>query len=160
MENYYWIILIGVLFVVYALMIVRQKRQEKRSIEALNSFKVGDKVVTHIGIYGQIKRIYNTSFGKTCILEIGTDKKIDIEIDMRYIASLDQKVAVPDNNADVKENTKTENQNNKTQQAKKELEVDNTQTKDTIQENQDGEDVNERTKPYSRRKNNKKNGKS
>ena len=38
--------------------------------------------------------------------------------------------------------------------------VDLQKIKDTIQENQDGEDVNERTKPYSRRKNNKKNGKS
>jgi len=96
MEKWYWLFLIGALVIVYILMMARQKRQEKRSIEALNSFKVGDKVVTHIGIYGRIKRIYNTSFGKTCILEIGNTNKIDIEMDMRYIAGLDEKVMVAD----------------------------------------------------------------
>ncbi|MBO7527936.1 MAG: preprotein translocase subunit YajC [Clostridia bacterium] len=96
MDKWYWVILIGVLIVAYVLLIVRQKRQEKRSIETLNSFKVGDKVITHIGIYGKIKRIYNTSFGKTCVLEIGNNNKIDVEMDMRYIAGLDEKVMVAD----------------------------------------------------------------
>lgn len=96
MDKWYWVILIGVLIVAYVLLIVRQKRQEKRSVETLNSFKVGDKVITHIGIYGKIKRIYNTSFGKTCVLEIGNNNKIDIEMDMRYIAGLDEKVMVAD----------------------------------------------------------------
>ena len=81
--------------VFYILLMVRQKRQEKRSAEMLETFKVGDKVVTHIGIYGKIKRIYNSSFGKVCVLEIGNTNKIDIEIDMRYIAGLDEKVVVP-----------------------------------------------------------------
>ena len=97
MEKYYWLLIIGALVLLYIFMIVRQKRQEKRSLEVLNSFKVGDKVVTHIGIYGKIKRIYETSFGKTCILEIGNNNKIDIELDMRYIAGLDEKVMVADN---------------------------------------------------------------
>ena len=96
MEKYYWLILIGFLVVVYIFMIVRQRKQQKKSVEALNSFKVGDKVITHIGIYGRIKRIYNTSFGKTCVLEIGNNNKVDIEIDMRYIAGLDEKVLVAD----------------------------------------------------------------
>ena len=73
MKEYYWLIVIGVLIVAYVFLIMRQKRQEKRNLEVLNTFKVGDRVVTHIGIYGRIKRIYNTSYGKTCILEIGNN---------------------------------------------------------------------------------------
>ena len=123
MDNIYGLVIIGVLAVVFVLMIARQKRQEKRNIEALNMFKVGDKVVTHIGIYGRIKRIYNTSYGKTCILEIGNDNKVDIEIDMRYIAGYDEKVAVADNpqpnKTELKEN-KNENNKPKTEKKSKE----------------------------------------
>ena len=96
MENWYWLIIIGVLVVFYVLMIARQKRQEKKSMEALNSFRVGDKVVTHIGIYGRIKRIYNTTYGKVCVLEVGNLNKADIELDMRYIAGIDEKTVTPD----------------------------------------------------------------
>lgn len=96
MKDYYWLIVVGVLAIAYIFLIMRQKRQEKRNLDALSSFKVGDRVITHIGIYGRIKRIYNTSYGKTCVLEIGTNNKVDIELDMRYIAGLDEKVATPD----------------------------------------------------------------
>ena len=96
MDNWVWIVVLGVLVLFYILIIVRQKRQEKQSAEILNSFKVGDKVVTHIGIYGKIKRIYNTSYGKVCLLEIGTNSKLEIELDMRYIAAKDEKTAVPE----------------------------------------------------------------
>lgn len=96
MEWYYWVIVLGVLVLMYVLLLVRQKRQEKQSRELLDTFKVGDKVVTHIGVYGKIKRIYNTTYGKVCVLEVGTLDKIDIEIDMRYIAGIDEKTMVAD----------------------------------------------------------------
>ena len=96
MQWYYWVIVLGVLVLMYVLLIVRQKRQEKQSNELLETFKVGDKVLTHIGIYGKIKRIYNTTYGKVCVLEIGTLDKIDVEMDMRYIAGLDEKTFVAD----------------------------------------------------------------
>ena len=96
MEWYYWLIIIGVMAVFYILLMVRQKRQQKQIEQAVNSFKVGDKVITHIGIFGKIKRIYNTTFGKVCVLEIGTNNKIDIEMDLRYIAAIDEKTIAPD----------------------------------------------------------------
>ena len=96
MNWYYWVIIIAVLVVFYVLLLVRQKKQEKQNKEMLDSFKAGDKVVTHIGIYGKIKRIYNTTYGKVCVLEIGTNQKMDIEIDMRYIAGKDEKTAAPE----------------------------------------------------------------
>ena len=96
MEWYYWLIVIGVLVVFYIFLIIRQKRQEKQNKEVLNSFKVGDKVITHIGIYGKIKRIYNTTYGKVCVLEVGVNTKVDIELDFRYIAGLDEKTVAPE----------------------------------------------------------------
>lgn len=96
MQWYYWVIILGVLVVMYALLIVRQKRQEKQSRELLDTFKPGDKVLTHIGVYGKIKRIYNTTYGRVCVLEVGTLNKIDLELDMRYIAGKDEKTIVPD----------------------------------------------------------------
>jgi len=103
MDKWTVLIILGVLVLFYVFLIVRQKRQAKKNEEALNSFKVGDKVITHIGIYGKIKRIYNTTYGKVCVLEIGTLDKIEIEMDMRYIAGIDEKTSVPD---EVKEEIK------------------------------------------------------
>lgn len=96
MEWWYWLIIIGVLVVFYVLLLVRQKRQQKQIDQTINSFKVGDKVITHIGIFGKIKRIYNTTYGKVCVLEIGTNNKVDVEMDLRYIAALDEKTAAPE----------------------------------------------------------------
>ncbi len=103
MDAIYWVIIIAVLVLFYVLLLVRQKRQDKRNLEALNNFRVGDKVITHIGIYGKIKRIYNTTYGKVCVLEIGTTNKIDVEMDLRYIAGIDEKTAAPE---EPKEETK------------------------------------------------------
>ena len=115
MEWYYWLIIIGVLIVFYIFLYVRQKRQEKQNIEALNSFNVGDKVITHIGIFGKIKRIYNTTYGKICVLEVGTNNKVDIEMDMRYIAALDEKTIAPeDPKPEIKaDEEKSQNEENK-----------------------------------------------
>ena len=96
MKWYYWAIVLGVLAIMYVVLIARQKKQEKQSMEIRNSFQVGDKVITHIGIYGKIKRIYNTTYGKVCVLEIGNQNKIEVEMDMRYIAGKDEKTLVAD----------------------------------------------------------------
>lgn len=108
MKWYYWVILLAVLVLMYVVLIVRQKKQEKQSKELMETFKVGDKVVTHIGIYGKIKRIYNSTYGKVCVLEIGTLDKIDVEIDMRYIAGIDEKTVVPDEPKPMEETTTLE----------------------------------------------------
>lgn len=96
MAWYYWVVIIGFLAIMYIMLIVRQRKQEKQSKQIMESFKVGDKVITHIGIYGKIKKIYNTTFGKVCVLEIGNTNKIEFELDMRYIAGIDEKTLVAD----------------------------------------------------------------
>lgn len=119
MDWYYWLILIGVLLVFYVLLIVRQKRQEKQNLELVNSFKVGDKVVTHIGLYGKIKRIYNTTYGKVCVLEVGVNNKVDIEIDLRYVAGIDEKTVAPEEPVKKEElEQKTEKQPTQNQEQK------------------------------------------
>ena len=125
MEKWMVFVVLGVLVLMYAFLIIRQKRQAKKNEEIVNSFKVGDKVITHIGIYGKIKRIYNTTYGKVCVLEIGTLNKIDVEMDMRYIAGLDEKTAVAEEPkkeepvpVEVKEEIKEERVVEKTQKTK------------------------------------------
>lgn len=130
------IVILGALVLMVVFMNMRQKRDAKRSQELMNSFKVGDKVLTHIGIYGKIKRIYNTTNGKVCVLEIGTLDKIDIELDMRYIAAIDEKTAVAEEpkeeekkvehtedkqmeDVEQKEKTTTKQPNNKSKNNKK-----------------------------------------
>lgn len=114
MDAIYWVIILGVLVVFYILLMVRQKRQDKRNLEMLNNFKVGDKVVTHIGVYGRIKRIYNTTYGKVCVLEVGVSNKVDIEVDLRYIAGIDEKTIAPEDPVKLEEvkETSTQSKNN------------------------------------------------
>ena len=108
MDWYVWLIVLGVLVVFYILIVARQKRQMRQNEEMLNTFKVGDKVVTHIGIFGKIKKINNTTYGKVCILEIGTTNKVDVELDMRYIAALDEKTAAPEETKENKQEQASE----------------------------------------------------
>lgn len=102
MQWYYWVAILGFLAIMYILMIVKQRKQTKQAQQVMESFKPGDKVITHIGIYGKIKRIYNTTFGKVCVLEIGDKNKIEFELDMRYIAGLDEKTLVADERSEEK----------------------------------------------------------
>ena len=120
MAWWHWLIVIGVLVVFYALLLVRQKKQEKQSKELLSSFKPGDKVVTHIGVYGKIKRIYNTTYGKVCVLEIGTTNKIEIELDMRYVAAIDDKTAAPEEPTTTSESENKEPEVKQTEESKTE----------------------------------------
>ena len=118
MEWYYWVVIFGFLIVMYAFLILRQRRQAKQAQEVMETFKVGDKVITHIGIYGKIKRIYNTTFGKVCVLEIGTSNKIDVELDMRFIAGIDEKTLVAD---EPKKEESTNHQNLSSESLEQEL---------------------------------------
>lgn len=94
MAWYYWIIIFGFMAVMLILLNRKQKKQEKMMQEAIDALQVGDRVVTHIGIFGRIKKIYETSYGKVCVLEIGTNQKMDIEMDIRYIAGKDEKTLI------------------------------------------------------------------
>jgi len=94
MNWYYWIIIFGFMFVMLFFMKRKQSKQEQAMRDAVNALQVGDRVFTHIGIFGRIKKIYETTYGKVCVLEVGTNQKIDIEMDIRVIAGKDEKTLV------------------------------------------------------------------
>ncbi len=114
-----WALILGFLAIFMVMNVVRAKRQQKQSAEIMNSFQVGDKVITHIGIYGRIKKIYYTTYGKVCVLEIGDKNKVDVEIDMRYIAGKDEKTLEP-NEKPKEQKNETINEGNVTKSEEKE----------------------------------------
>ena len=103
MQWYYWLVVLGVLVIFYIMTASRQKKQQKLQEETLNKIRVGDKVVTHIGVFGKVKRIYNTTYGKICILEVGVNNKVDIEVDFRFIAAIDEKTVCPEEPTKIEE---------------------------------------------------------
>ena len=55
------IMLVGFGLIFYFLLIRPQKQQQKKRKELLDSLKVGDKIITTNGIYGEIKEIRKNS---------------------------------------------------------------------------------------------------
>ncbi len=90
-------ILIGLIIVLIVMMIFRFKQSKKAQAEQINlldNLKVGDRVTTHIGIYGKIVKIVETTNGKVFTIETGDKNKSELDLDYRYIASLDEKEMV------------------------------------------------------------------
>lgn len=89
--------LIGLVVAMVLVMILNASRNKKANSEMQNmmqSLKVGDKVKTHIGVYGTIVSITETTDGKVCVIETGDKNKSQIEVDMRVVAGLDDKKIV------------------------------------------------------------------
>lgn len=68
------------------------KKRQKESEKMLNELKVGDKVVTNAGIYGEIVSIKHTNFGKVALIKSGEDKKASyISVNLSVILGIDEK---------------------------------------------------------------------
>ena len=66
----------------------RQAEYEKK----LEELKVGDKVVTNAGIYGEIVSIRHTNFGKVALLKSGEDDRVSyISVNLSVILGIDEK---------------------------------------------------------------------
>ena len=111
------LLLLLVLFV--GLMIFNTFSNKKRQAEyekKLEELKVGDKVVTNAGIYGEIVSIRHTNFGKVALLKSGEDDKVSyISVNLSVILGIDEKHdVVVDSEGNIidpeeeKEETKTE----------------------------------------------------
>ena len=95
MENYYGIIILFVVFFLF--MIFTTKKQQKNMLETearLNKLKIGDKVKTHLGIYGVIVDIYETTDGKIARLNISQNGECLIDLNFKYINGLDEKQVI------------------------------------------------------------------
>ena len=87
------LLLLLVLFI--GLMIFNVFSNKKRQAEyekKLEELKVGDKVVTNAGIYGEIVSIRHTNFGKVALLKSGEDDRVSyISVNLSVILGIDEK---------------------------------------------------------------------
>ncbi|HOX27961.1 MAG TPA: preprotein translocase subunit YajC [bacterium] len=60
-QSMQFVIMIGFVFVFYFMLIRPQRQQQKKRQDMLNALKVGDKVITTGGIYGEITEIKDKS---------------------------------------------------------------------------------------------------
>ncbi len=75
-----WGLLIGVLVVFYLLMILPQRRRQKKHQEMLKALQRGDKIVTSGGIVGSISRVKEDTF------IIKTAEKTELEISKSVVS--------------------------------------------------------------------------
>lgn len=68
------------------------KKRQNESEKMLNELKVGDKVVTNAGIYGEIVSIKHTNFGKVALIKSGEGNKASyISVNLSVILGIDEK---------------------------------------------------------------------
>lgn len=86
-------LLLLVLLVAYIVyMIVARRKSDAKTAEMMESLKVGDKVVTNSGIYGEIVSISQTTLGKVMVLKTGEGKNISyISVNSMVILGKDEK---------------------------------------------------------------------
>ena len=92
------IMMVGLLLllVVYMFFNFRnRKKQQEEATKRLNELKVGDKIVTHSGIYGEIASMRETTAGKIFVIKTGADedakKASYLTINAYMVAGIDEK---------------------------------------------------------------------
>jgi len=75
-----WVILLGILVVFYLVMILPQRRRQKKHKEMLQALNRGDRIVTNGGVIGTISRVKEESF------IIKTADKTELEIDKSVVS--------------------------------------------------------------------------
>lgn len=136
-------VMIGLLVLLVVFMFIATRRQRKmqaEQMEKIYSLKVGDKVKTHIGVYGTIAKIYDSTDGKIAVIEIGDKNKVQFEMEMRYVAGLDQKTEVTFNENEASETSGVSAQ--EIEKAKEEIKDKIEETKKT-EDNQNTENTQE-----------------
>ena len=93
------LILVGVLIVLMVVYLVfgtmNRRKQQEQAMKMLNELKVGDKVVTNAGIYGEIVSQRETDMGRVVVLKTGNDedgnKASYITVNASVILGIDHK---------------------------------------------------------------------
>lgn len=89
-----WIMLviIGLILVLLVVRMFADRKRQGKAEEMLNELKVGDKVVTNAGIYGEIVSIRQTNFGKVALIKSGEGKNVSyLEVNLSVILGIDEK---------------------------------------------------------------------
>lgn len=72
------IVMVGVLIVLMVIYLVfgsiNRKKNQEQAMKMLSELKVGDKVVTNAGVYGEIVSQKETDMGKVVVLKTGGDE--------------------------------------------------------------------------------------
>ncbi len=92
------IMMVGLLLLLIVYMFFNsknRKKQQEEAVKRLNELKVGDKIVTHSGIYGEIVSMRETTAGKIFVIKTGADedakKASYLTISAYVIAGIDEK---------------------------------------------------------------------
>ena len=89
------LLMLGLLVILIIVNIFSKRKQGNKQQEMLDSLKVGDKVVTNAGIYGEIVGITATNFGKILLLKTGEGKNVSyISVNQSVILGIDEKQPV------------------------------------------------------------------
>lgn len=87
------LVIIAILYLVFGFK--NRKKQQEEAVKMMNELKVGDKVVTNAGIYGEIVSLRETNMGKVVIIKTGYDedakKASYITINASVILGIDRK---------------------------------------------------------------------
>ena len=95
MEKFIMPIILLFLIIFMFILTKRQQKSLLASQESLNKIKVGDKVKTHLGVYGTLISTYESTDGKIAKLDISqSETPCVIDIDFKYISSIDTKKIV------------------------------------------------------------------
>lgn len=144
-SNIGWTITLGVLIVlmiVYLILgTINRKKQQNQAMEMLNNLKVGDKVVTNAGVYGEIVSQKETNMGKVVVIKTGEEggKVSYLTINASVILGIDQKEdLILDENGNV-----IENEVAKEQVLKGTEKVQEHNPEEKVEENKDGQDKEE-----------------
>ncbi len=90
-----WLLLIVALIAYMVVMIVMRKKSDNKVVDLQNSLKVGDKVVTSSGIYGEIISMQETTVGKIAVIKTGEGKDASfITVHSSVIYGIDDKQEV------------------------------------------------------------------
>ena len=91
------IMLVFLLIIAVAYIVLKMrtsKKQQEQALKMLDELKVGDKVVTHSGIYGEIVAIRETNMGKVLTIKTGEEdgKKFGfVSVNANFIYGIDSK---------------------------------------------------------------------
>ncbi len=87
------LLLVLVLFIALMLWnVLSGRKRQNESEKMLSELKVGDKVVTNAGVYGEIVSIRHTNFGKVALIKSGEDDKVSyLSVNLSVILGIDEK---------------------------------------------------------------------
>ena len=86
------IVVLGLLAIWMVVSFFMNRKRQKEAAKSMEELKVGDKVVTNAGVYGEIVSMRHTDFGKVVLLKTGEDDKVGyMSVNMSCILGKDEK---------------------------------------------------------------------